>query len=77
MRMLLWTCMHLDAALRSGRAAIEVLVDAADVRNVIPEFGAEVVVVSEQQDARVHACTSMKRVVIMLRHAGPVLVPAP
>lgn len=66
----------LDAALRSCGAAIEVLVDAAHTRDVVPELGAEVVVVSEQQDARVHACMLMEQVVITLRHTGTVLVPA-
>lgn len=47
---------RLDAALGGVVVALVILVDAADGRDVLPEGRAPVVVVAQQQDARIDAC---------------------
>jgi hypothetical protein len=68
--------LYLDTPLCDCRAAVELLVDTADMRNIVPEPGTEVVIVAKQQDACVHACTTThKQVVIMLSNTEQELLP--
>jgi hypothetical protein len=46
----------LDAAFSTCRAAVEVLVEAADACNVVPELWAEVIIIPKQQDPGIDTC---------------------